>query len=51
MRITNAGRGMVDLFFEISGYVLSYRLLISMRNRSPSHLLDILASATFRRYL
>jgi peptidoglycan/LPS O-acetylase OafA/YrhL len=51
VRITHAGPGMVDLFFVISGYVLSYRLLIAMRNRETGFLLDGLASATFRRYL
>ena len=51
LRIVHSGPGMVDLFFVISGFVLSYRLLISMRNRDTGHMLDSLASSTFRRYL
>lgn len=50
-RIIHSGAGMVDLFFVISGYVLSYRLLISMRNRDTGRMLEGLASSTFRRYL
>jgi len=41
--------GMVALFFVISGYVLSYRLLIHTHNRSSEQLLNSLASSTFRR--
>ncbi|KAK5053889.1 hypothetical protein LTR84_001851 [Exophiala bonariae] len=44
-----AGEAMVALFFVISGYVLSYRLLIYTRNRSGEMLLVGLASSTFRR--
>lgn len=44
-----AGEAMVALFFVISGYVLSYRLLIHTRNRSGEKLLLALASSTFRR--
>lgn len=44
-----AGEAMVALFFVISGYVLSYRLLIYTRNRSGDKLLSGLASSTFRR--
>jgi len=44
------GRAMVDVFFIISGYVLSYRLLRMMRNREPG-LSKALASSTFRRWL
>ncbi len=43
------GEGMVALFFVISGYVLSYRLLINTHNRSSGQLLNSLASSTFRR--
>ncbi|HEY0082063.1 MAG TPA: acyltransferase family protein, partial [Pyrinomonadaceae bacterium] len=39
----------VALFFVISGYVLSYRLLIHTHNRSSEQLLNSLASSTFRR--
>lgn len=42
---------MVDLFFVISGYVLSQRLLHLMRSQQKSKLLDSLASSVFRRYL
>lgn len=48
-RLLVAGRGMVDVFFVISGYVLSYRLLMLTRNED-GRLLDGLASSTFRRY-
>ncbi|KAL2421786.1 hypothetical protein ABEF95_006785 [Exophiala dermatitidis] len=43
------GRAMVDIFFVISGYVLSYRLLKMMRNQQPS-MLRALASSSFRRW-
>jgi hypothetical protein len=49
-RVLIGGRGMVDVFFIISGYVLSYRLLMLTRNQDR-RLLDAVASATFRRYL
>ncbi|OQU96953.1 hypothetical protein CLAIMM_02958 [Cladophialophora immunda] len=45
------GPGMVAVFFVISGYVLSYRMLRAMRNKDPAKLLDCLASSTFRRWL
>lgn len=44
-----AGEAMVALFFVISGYVLSYRLLVYTHNRSGDKLLSGLASSTFRR--
>ena len=43
------GEAMVALFFVISGYVLSYSLLIHTHNRSGDKLLWGLASSTFRR--
>lgn len=43
------GRGMVDIFFVISGYVLSYRLLKMIRNQQHG-LQKALASSTFRRW-
>ncbi|KIW67438.1 hypothetical protein, variant 5 [Phialophora macrospora] len=43
------GRAMVEVFFVISGYVLSYRLLTMIRNQQPG-LLRALASSTFRRW-
>jgi peptidoglycan/LPS O-acetylase OafA/YrhL len=49
--IITAGRGMVDVFFVISGYVLSYRMLKLMRTQQAVGLLDALVSSVFRRYL
>jgi peptidoglycan/LPS O-acetylase OafA/YrhL len=46
-----AGRGMVALFFVISGYVLSYSLLKNIRRQESAPTLEGLASSTFRRYL
>lgn len=46
-----AGNGMVALFFVISGYVLSYRLLQHIRNRAAVPVLESLVSSLFRRYL
>ncbi|KIV88687.1 hypothetical protein PV10_08346 [Exophiala mesophila] len=43
------GRAMVDIFFVISGYALSYRMLKMMRKRQPI-LLRALASSSFRRW-
>ncbi|KAH6681743.1 acyltransferase family-domain-containing protein [Halenospora varia] len=51
IRIVYSGRGMVTIFFIISGYVLSYKSLRQIRNRQFEGLLDTLASATFRRGL
>ncbi|EXJ60676.1 hypothetical protein A1O7_04829 [Cladophialophora yegresii CBS 114405] len=45
------GPGMVAIFFVISGYVLSYRMLVMIHNRDTAKLLDCLASSTFRRWL
>lgn len=49
--IFGGGPGMVAIFYVISGYVLSYRMLKMMRNQEAGRLLDCLASSTFRRYL
>lgn len=46
-----AGRGSVEVFFVISGYVLSVRVLKMIRNQQAVQLLNSLASATFRRFL
>jgi len=46
-----AGRGSVQVFFVISGYVLSVRVLKMIRNQQGLQVLNSLASATFRRYL
>ncbi|KEF62169.1 uncharacterized protein A1O9_00141 [Exophiala aquamarina CBS 119918] len=46
-----AGRGSVEVFFVISGYVLSVRVLKMIRNQQAAPLLNGLASATFRRFL
>ncbi|KIW14599.1 hypothetical protein PV08_07383 [Exophiala spinifera] len=45
------GAGMVAVFFVISGYVLSYRLVKLIRMQESARLLDSLASSIFRRYL
>ncbi|RVX72916.1 hypothetical protein B0A52_03269 [Exophiala mesophila] len=45
------GAGMVALFFIISGYVLSYRMLMLMHKKQSSRLLDAISSSTFRRWL
>ncbi|KAK5268275.1 hypothetical protein LTR99_003209 [Exophiala xenobiotica] len=49
IRMILNGRAMVDIFFIISGYVLSYRLLKMIRNQQTG-LLKALASSTFRRW-
>lgn len=49
--LLTSGRGMVDVFFVISGYVLSYRMLKLIRTRQAAALLDAMASSVFRRYL
>ena len=49
--INHAGQAMVDVFFIISGYVLSYRMLKLMRNHDSQKLLDSLASSIFKRFL
>jgi hypothetical protein len=46
-----AGRGMVDIFFVISGYVLGLNLLKLIRARDTDRLLHQFASSMFRRYL
>ncbi|KEF53522.1 uncharacterized protein A1O9_10497 [Exophiala aquamarina CBS 119918] len=51
IRILTSNRGMVDLFFVISGYVLSFRMLKMMRQRDAGNFLQTLASSTFRRFL
>jgi hypothetical protein len=49
VRIFYQGRGMVTIFFIVSGYALSYKALRQMRAAQYSALLDSLASSTFRR--
>ena len=46
------GRAMVQVFFVISGYAVSGRILrlLSKRRQQPSSLLRALASSTFRRW-
>ncbi|KAH8700179.1 putative acyltransferase [Talaromyces proteolyticus] len=44
-----SGHIMVAIFFVISGYVLSYRPLKTIRNRSFEQTFTVLSSATFRR--
>ncbi|EXJ82391.1 hypothetical protein A1O3_06204 [Capronia epimyces CBS 606.96] len=45
------GKGMVDVFFVISGFVLSQGMLKQIRARQKATLMDSLASSIFRRYL
>lgn len=45
------GHGMVDVFFVISGYALSYSMLKSIHSKQHAKVLHSLASATLRRYL
>ncbi|KAK5193001.1 hypothetical protein LTR99_010630 [Exophiala xenobiotica] len=45
------GAGMVAIFFVISGYVLSFRIVKLIRNEESAKLLDTLASSIFRRFL
>ncbi len=49
--IINKGRGMVDVFFVISGFVLSQRMIKLIRAQQKGKLMDSLASSIFRRYL
>jgi peptidoglycan/LPS O-acetylase OafA/YrhL len=51
LSLMTAGKSSVNLFFVISGYVLSYRLLKHMRARDAPALLDNFASSMFRRYI
>lgn len=49
IRLIYSGRVMVNVFFVISGYVLSIKPLRLMRSRSWDQLFHTLASAVFRR--
>jgi peptidoglycan/LPS O-acetylase OafA/YrhL len=51
LRLYSAGPAMVNIFFVISGYVLSLRMLKLMRAQQSAQLMDCLASSMFRRYL
>lgn len=51
LRIIYSGRGMVSLFFVISGYVLSYSTIRKIRTGNFLAVLDTLASSVFRRWL
>jgi peptidoglycan/LPS O-acetylase OafA/YrhL len=51
INIVHKGRAMVDIFFIISGYVLSQKMLQLMREKKEQGLLQCLASSTFRRYI
>ena len=46
-----AGPGMVSVFFVISGYVLSYKILRLIHSKQSARLLDTLSSSMFRRWL
>lgn len=41
---------MVDLFFVISGYVLSYKMVRATRTQESGELLHAFVSSVFRRY-
>lgn len=45
------GAAMVNVFFVISGYVLTYRILRLMRTRDAGQLLHAFVSSIFRRYV
>lgn len=45
------GHPHVDVFFVISGYALSFRMLSYMHSRQSDRLLNSLVSSIFRRYL
>lgn len=47
----HSGHAMVNVFFAISGFVLTYRSLTLIRSRQRSKLYDSLSSAVFRRAL
>jgi peptidoglycan/LPS O-acetylase OafA/YrhL len=49
IRVIYSGRGMVSVFFVISGYALSYKAIRLMHSNQYANLLDALASSTFRR--
>ena len=51
LSLVTAGKSSVNVFFVISGYVLSYRLLKHMRAGDSLPLLDNFASSMFRRYI
>jgi len=51
VHILDAGHSCVTIFFVISGYVLSYRILQLAREQQPAAILDTLASSVFRRWL
>lgn len=46
----DGGPGMVALFFVISGYVLSVRILKSIHNKDSAKVVDGIASSIFRRW-
>ncbi|KAL3420486.1 hypothetical protein PVAG01_08985 [Phlyctema vagabunda] len=51
LAVLRSGKGMVNVFFIISGYVLSYKMLKQIRSRQFIPFLDTLTSVTFRRFL
>lgn len=50
-KILFRGHAQVDIFFVISGYALSHRMLGHMYSKEPEKVLNSLSSSTFRRYL
>lgn len=51
MRGFYSGPSMVDVFYVISGFVLTQGMIKKIHAREPGKLLDSLCSAIFRRYL
>jgi len=51
IHILDAGHSCVTIFFVISGYVLTYRILKHARKHDPIAVLDTLASSVFRRWM
>ncbi|KAJ9610991.1 hypothetical protein H2204_015297 [Knufia peltigerae] len=50
LNLLDSGKGMVIIFFIISGYALGYRLLILTRQGDTDGLLNALSSSAFRRW-
>ncbi|GAB7338339.1 hypothetical protein MBLNU457_4646t1 [Dothideomycetes sp. NU457] len=51
IHILDAGHSCVTIFFVISGYVLTYRILKHARKQEPIAVLDTLASSIFKRWM
>lgn len=51
IHILDAGHSCVTIFFVISGYVLTYRILKHARKQEPIAILDTLTSSIFKRWI